>query len=417
MKKILSLILILCLLACGAAAAEEAGTKISGKIEDGCYVLSVELKPGESGEWRADDMAQDPSVVKLAASGEESGVYTARYEPAGDGDVAVTLRHKNEHGVCDELHLFELHVKDGKIAEATGGSYTASPREEDLDPHFSGEWLEKDTQFTLMDVTKKIGDGWDIEIMSPVSHGAWLIRATVYFDCVYDGFVYEDGVKYNLSPEDGSPAEKTAEDMWGVVRFTGTEENVQLEWYDMQSMEGETVVFERAPGLPAYVYPGDDPVEGAVANALANKFGAENYLTEQGYVTIPCPIIHKTEMTDETHMDVYGSFWVLNYVKRGLCLMNISGGEYAAVMTLEKDGDGWRMTAVDLAGDGDDYPADIARFAAGDAGLEEKYFAGADLGTEENREIRTRFIREYVEANSLGVTAYQDYGWDPVPLK
>ena len=122
-------------------------------------------------------------------------------------------------------------------------------------------------------------------------------------------------------------------------------------------------------------------------------------------------------MADSTHAKVYGSFWILNYVKQGEILENISGGEYPGVMDLEKDGDTWTVTAFTTAGEDDDYAADIEQFADGDSELAEKYFAAADLKAEANEEIRTRFIRDYVEANSLAVTAYRDYGWDPVPLK
>ena len=40
----------------------------------------------------------------------------------------------------------------------------------------------------------------------------------------------------------------------------------------------------------------------------------------------------------------------------------------------------------------------------------------ADLKADANQEIRTRLIKAYVEANSLDITAYQDFGWDPVYL-
>ena len=33
-----------------------------------------------------------------------------------------------------------------------------------------------------------------------------------------------------------------------------------------------------------------------------------------------------------------------------------------------------------------------------------------------NEETRTQYIRAYAEANGLNITAYQDYGWDPVEL-
>ena len=183
-----------------------------------------------------------------------------------------------------------------------------------------------------------------------------------------------------------------------------------------ENTEGETAAFERKPGLPTYTYSGDDLIEGAIADYLAANERANEYLTEPGYVTIPCPIIHKTEMIDAAHAKVYGSFWILNYVRRGETLFNISGGEYPAVIMLENADGRWQVTAMEEAGEGEDYVKDIERFADGDQELADQYFAGADLGAEANQAIRTRFIKAYVEANGLNITAYQDYGWEPVEL-
>lgn len=104
-------------------------------------------------------------------------------------------------------------------------------------------------------------------------------------------------------------------------------------------------------------------------------------------------------------------------MQKGDLLECISGGEFPAVILLEKAHDEWRVTSMEEAGIGDDYDLDIQRFAHGDEALEDKYFAASDLDAPENREIRRRFIRDYVEANRLAVTAYQDYGWDPVALR
>lgn len=252
MKKILALVLAAAML-CAAycAPAEEAGTKITGNIEDGCYVLTVSVDPEDEGEWRVDDTVEDQSVVKLAAAETEDDLFTARYEPAGDGTVTVSLRHYSEFRVCDELHTFELKVENGKVTEAASGSFTASPSEDDMDPYFSGEWLEKDTQFTTLNVTKKAGDGWDIEFTSPLSHGAWVIRATAYFDCDYDAFVYADGVKYDLVPGDEVTEKETDTGLWGTLKFAGIADSLQLEWNDLEyAPEGKTVLFERGSGLP-----------------------------------------------------------------------------------------------------------------------------------------------------------------------
>jgi len=252
MKKIIAMILAVAMLILVCAAYAEDGTEnfvaqITGKTEDGAYVLSMKTDPKDPGEWRADEMAQDDSVVKLASSGVENGVFTARYEPMGDGGVTVSLRHISVHNTCDELYTFDLLVRDGKVQEETGGSYLAAAPDDVLDPVFSGKWLEKGTQFTVLNATKKNGDGWDVEIMSPVSHGAWLIRATAYQDCEYDGLVYADGIRYDLTP-DGEPAEKqAAKGLWGTLSFGGTADDIQLVWYDMgMSESGEIVTFEKA---------------------------------------------------------------------------------------------------------------------------------------------------------------------------
>ena len=416
MRKTISMLLALAMLltACAALAEgeEAAQSRITGNIAEGCYELTVRLDPEDRGEWRAEESANG-SAVKLAGATAENGVLTVRYEPAEDGEASVILAHYTEHQTCDQMFSFTLRVEGGKVQEVSNGSVQIAPAEEELAQHFSGEWLEKGTQFTRLDVTKQIGDGWEVEITSPISHGAWVIRATAYYDILRDAFAYQDGVKYDLIPGDETQMKEAETGRQGMLKFDGTTENLQLVWEDA----GETVTFERAPALPAYGYAGSDPLEGAVAEALAKDARAEEYLTEEGYVTIPCPIIHRTVMTDDTHATVYGSFWILNYVRRGQVLHNISGGEYAGIMTLEKTGDAWRKTGLEEAGNGDDYAADIKRFANGDRELEEAYFAAADLSAAVPQEIRTRFIREYVEANGLDINAYQDYGWDPVALK
>ena len=173
---------------------------------------------------------------------------------------------------------------------------------------------------------------------------------------------------------------------------------------------------DNAEHLPIYSYTGDNPIEGAIANALSRDERAGMYKTEPGYVTIPCVNIFRTELTDDTHAKVYGDFWILNYVKHGNVLENISGGEYPGIIILEKNGSQWQVTETEVAGDGEDFAADIERFSGGDQELAEKFFAAADLKAETNQVIRTRFIKAYVEANSLDIAAYRDYGWDPVLL-
>ena len=218
MKKLFAMILTVALLVCGISAlAEEAESdalEVNCLIDEGAFVIQIPVEDGDM-SWVADDMAQDDSVVSLYYSDVLEDTFVARYEPTGDGDVTVGVRHYYNAFACDEAMTWDLHVEDGEVKEVTGGSHTASPAEEDQDPYLSGEWLEQDTQFTTLNATWNAEGGWDIEIVSPLSHGAWLIRARAYYDCDYGAFVYDNGVMYNLIPEEGEPEEKAAEGLWG----------------------------------------------------------------------------------------------------------------------------------------------------------------------------------------------------------
>ncbi len=86
---------------------------------------------------------------------------------------------------------------------------------------------------------------------------------------------------------------------------------------------------------------------------------------EPGCVTIPCPIIHQTEMIDDAHAKVYGTCWILNYVQKDGILESISGGEIPAVILLERADEEWVVMSMEEADIGDDYCLDIHRFAHG----------------------------------------------------
>ena len=253
----------------------------------------------------------------------------------------------------------------------------------------------------------------------PVDEHAWTVNLSVEQDegqvpeAIEDGIRYVTAAPYGLEKAQtvtvflpGTPVDRLPEGfmIWSHLQEIDPEAK-SIPYYaiwneadeagfitaavsEMQD-KPETGAVTNEPGLPAYAYSGDDPIEGAIADYLAGNERAKEYLTEPGYVTIPCPIIHKTEMIDDTH---------------------------AAVIMLENADSRWQVTAMEEAGDGEDYVEDIERFADGDQELADQYFAGADLGAEANQAIRTRFIKAYVEANGLNITAYQDYGWEPVKL-
>lgn len=167
--------------------------------------------------------------------------------------------------------------------------------------------------------------------------------------------------------------------------------------------------------LPAYVYPGEDPIIGAIAN-YSSENSSQYWDGDVECVAIPAPIILKTIMTDDTHADVYGNFWVMKYKLEGTTLVCVSGGENPGIMHLEMIDQIWTVASVESAGDGDNYSKDIVRFCNGDKELEKAFFNTTDAQQDPLKSVRAEFIREYVEANKLPIDSYQDPYWDAEPL-
>ncbi len=169
--------------------------------------------------------------------------------------------------------------------------------------------------------------------------------------------------------------------------------------------------FAAAETLPAYAYTGNDPVEAAVAAFTADQ--GSLYLTEENSVTIPAPVILKTEETGDGQMKVYGNFWVFNYVQNGDVLECISGGESPGVLTLAAEGEKWLPSSFEGVDSGEEYETDILMICGDDRELADGYFTASDASLEPFREARFKYLREYVTANGLSVTAIQDPGWEP----
>ena len=197
-KLLLTLTVLTVLFSCTFALAEVPERPLfTGSLENGCYILKIALDPADSGEWNAERIDADHPVVELSGTERTDDTLTVRYLPVQDGTATVCLRHFSGT-VCDQMHGIDLLVKDGQIAEATGGYYTASPSDEDLDAVLAGDWLEEETQFSVLTVRKNENGGLTAEIVSPMTHGAYLFRAVIRYDCEQDAFVYIDGAFYDI---------------------------------------------------------------------------------------------------------------------------------------------------------------------------------------------------------------------------
>ena len=245
MKKLAAILLMILVavfgvaMAEGAQAGEAAGIRIEANIADGGYVIRVIDAANMPGEWRADDMAQDPSVVTLTGAKMNGADFEARYDAAGDGEATVSLRHFT--GIaCDRVMTFDLKAEGGAIVETTGGSEAASPNAADLAGALSGSWLEQETQFTALTIGAPDEQGFRATVTSPMTHGAYVFTMTLSYDCELDALVYADGAVYDLMPDS---------DPDNLAGMTPRAEGINGSFALVPAGDGETVLLQWTPGL------------------------------------------------------------------------------------------------------------------------------------------------------------------------
>lgn len=159
------------------------------------------------------------------------------------------------------------------------------------------------------------------------------------------------------------------------------------------------------PGT-AYGYGGDDPVEAAVYQYMAEEV-SKNF--DKADASIPTVALVFVDYTKEDEILAGGDFWVDNYMIEGDTLKCVSGGNFPGIMHISKDN---VVTAFDPVADGAGFDAS-ARELFGDY-YEDfmKVYSDSDA----RDELRKITVTDYVFYNDLPVKQYQDEGWDPVEL-
>lgn len=246
MKKIFVIIMAAALLLCAAALAEAPVNEVKCDIVDGSYVIRIPNENGDLG-WMANEMAQDDTVVKLARAEQEGDDFVVQYDPTGDGEMHVDVRHYV--GIaCDEYYTWDLVVKDGAVVEVTDGSYTASPNPEIFDSTLIGEYESADGMAAMTVTKNEGGRAWDVEINGAMSQGGYVFKTTIYYDCELNRFVYDKGKTWNVPITDSEEApvlgEAAVAGQSGAFYFTGDPADMILTWLrDEDSMN--TVDFQR----------------------------------------------------------------------------------------------------------------------------------------------------------------------------
>ncbi len=246
MKKawILFLAAVLALSAAAGTFAEEPdnGT-VMCRVENGTYVIRIPVRENDR-RWVADELVGDDSVIRLVSAEYEDGYYIVRYAALGDGEATVIVRHYLTPIACDQAQTWDLVVRDGAVQECTGGSYTASPSAAEMEAFVCGGWHEADTQFTQLTLARRDDQGFRLEIVSPVSHEAYLFRAAVYYDCWEEAFRYEDGTLYDLPILEGDDVEPAVSGLSGSLLLEEEEGKLLLRWISSENPE-EEIVFVR----------------------------------------------------------------------------------------------------------------------------------------------------------------------------
>lgn len=160
-----------------------------------------------------------------------------------------------------------------------------------------------------------------------------------------------------------------------------------------------------------YGYAGEDPVEATVYEYTATAF-AEDFGIEEGMVSIPTVMIIDKIENEDGSIDVTGDFWIDNYTIEGDTLVNQSGGDFPGKMHIVMEGDAYKVESFEGVGDGSEFEP-TAKAIFGDS-----YDKFMEVNSDEDAraQIRTETVANFVKANNLEVTKYQDYGWDPVEL-
>ena len=130
-------------------------------------------------------------------------------------------------------------------------------------------------------------------------------------------------------------------------------------------------------------------------------------------MSVPAILVLEEDDSDPDDIKVWGIFSLFNYDVEGKTLLNLSGGDYSGLVHLKADVDSYEVTGIDLVEDGMDYSSSVNQIFGEKEGLAEKFWNS----DEKQEEARADFLKMYIRDNNLDIDAYQDYGWDPVPLK
>ena len=164
--------------------------------------------------------------------------------------------------------------------------------------------------------------------------------------------------------------------------------------------------------IKSYGYDGQEEWQAAIYRYLVEEIGQKQFETGEGIYTVPVVQIIDLTKAENGGSNVWGCFEVYNYKIEGETLSCVSGGSFPGKMHVAKTANGSVVDDFAVVEDGANYDSS-AKEIFGD-----RYESFVAESSDENARnaARKQILANYVKANGLKVTQYQDYGWDPVKL-
>ena len=164
--------------------------------------------------------------------------------------------------------------------------------------------------------------------------------------------------------------------------------------------------------IKSYGYDGQEEWEAAIYRYLVEEIGQKQFETGEGIYTVPVVQIIDLTEAENGGSNVWGCFEVYNYKIEGETLSCVSGGSFPGKMHVAKTANGSVVDDFAVVEDGANYDSS-AKEIFGD-----RYESFVQESSDENARnaARKQILANYVKANGLKVTQYQDYGWGPVKL-
>ncbi len=151
----------------------------------------------------------------------------------------------------------------------------------------------------------------------------------------------------------------------------------------------------------------DDTVLDAVHTYLVSY--AQEMFPEAEHI-IPAPVILRIDDSNPDCVTLWGNFWIYKYNLEETVLVCQSGGSMPGKIIVEKNDTGYKVSETQFM-----FTESEDELKAVCDNDEELMTMFSDM-SDELLQAREDAIKEYAKEWGLTVDAYQDFGWDPVPL-